>query len=422
MGSRNQNSLQSKFDQTSKISKSVFVSNFPDGCNYRDIWKVCNDYGTYCGGCCGFFPTRNQRLNATPIQKGVLGSNGTSPSFRQPKIQDRGGSYVHVVNGNNLPPVISPSPAMVLDDSCVVSRNLDLFILGETKNTSSITNLYILLSNEGFHNVKLSYLGGLWVMIEMESLNSKEKLMQHAGIASWFNNLGNAQVDFVSRECIVWVDIEGKVFMIRAKELFMWSPTFKVDNESKFFSDEDSTKDSDEANGGEINKVSLRIENKEYRVSLISVHKVAKDSKFVVAFDESHCYVFPYNLREMKLLGIGKQNDGLYYFDGKQGNILGFEKTSNDKFSSRSEKCVLVMYSSFKNSSAPSDNNQDLTHINFFDEASIGDLGVPYDVNIENHLHGSNGSAGENEIAATSVEHSSSFEGINENIPSPMSA
>ncbi|GKE62330.1 RNA-directed DNA polymerase, eukaryota, nucleotide-binding alpha-beta plait domain protein [Tanacetum coccineum] len=46
MGSRNQNSLQSKFDQTSKISKSVFVSNFPDGCNYKDIWKVFNDYGT----------------------------------------------------------------------------------------------------------------------------------------------------------------------------------------------------------------------------------------------------------------------------------------------------------------------------------------------------------------------------------------
>ncbi|GJV19274.1 RNA-directed DNA polymerase, eukaryota [Tanacetum coccineum] len=134
----------------------------------------------------------------------------------------------------------------------------------------------------------MSYLGGLWVMIEMESLNSKEKLMQHAGVASWFNNLGNAQVDFVSRERIVWVDIEGvpihvwsratfnkigskwgevmeleeskddlfarkriciktkqennilekfkiivkgKVFVIKAKELFMWSPTFKVDND-----------------------------------------------------------------------------------------------------------------------------------------------------------------------------------------------
>ncbi|GKA71585.1 ALP1-like protein isoform X1 [Tanacetum coccineum] len=46
MGFRFQNSPQSKIDQTSKISKSVFISNFPDDCSSRDIWKVCNGYGT----------------------------------------------------------------------------------------------------------------------------------------------------------------------------------------------------------------------------------------------------------------------------------------------------------------------------------------------------------------------------------------
>ncbi|GJR75137.1 RNA-directed DNA polymerase, eukaryota [Tanacetum coccineum] len=46
MGFRPQNSLQSKFDHTSKISKSVFITNFPDDCSSKDIWKVCKDYGT----------------------------------------------------------------------------------------------------------------------------------------------------------------------------------------------------------------------------------------------------------------------------------------------------------------------------------------------------------------------------------------
>nr|GFA97357.1 RNA-directed DNA polymerase, eukaryota, nucleotide-binding alpha-beta plait domain protein [Tanacetum cinerariifolium] len=32
--------------ETSKISKSVFISHFPDDCTNRDLWKVCNDYGT----------------------------------------------------------------------------------------------------------------------------------------------------------------------------------------------------------------------------------------------------------------------------------------------------------------------------------------------------------------------------------------
>ncbi|GKF15399.1 hypothetical protein Tco_0056861, partial [Tanacetum coccineum] len=56
----------------------------------------------------------------------------------------------------------------------------------------------------------------------------------------------------------------------------------------------------------------------EYYVSLMSVHKVARDSKLVIAFDEMHCYVMNQDLREGKILGTNKQIDGLYYFDGNQ--------------------------------------------------------------------------------------------------------
>ncbi|GJU64299.1 ribonuclease H-like domain-containing protein [Tanacetum coccineum] len=70
----------------------------------------------------------------------------------------------------------------------------------------------------------------------------------------------------------------------------------------------------------------------EYCVSLMSVHKVAKDSKLVIAFDEMHCYVMNQDLRKGKILGTGKQIDGLYYFDGNQGR---------DSFNMWSE-CVLT--------------------------------------------------------------------------------
>ncbi|GJX65565.1 RNA-directed DNA polymerase, eukaryota, nucleotide-binding alpha-beta plait domain protein, partial [Tanacetum coccineum] len=46
MGAHKQTSLQSKEDKISKISRSVFVTNFLDGCTARDLWNVCNDYGT----------------------------------------------------------------------------------------------------------------------------------------------------------------------------------------------------------------------------------------------------------------------------------------------------------------------------------------------------------------------------------------
>ncbi|GJT24803.1 hypothetical protein Tco_0894740 [Tanacetum coccineum] len=40
------------------------------------------------------------------------------------------------------------------------------------------------------------------------------------------------------------------------------------------------------------------------RVSLVLVHKVARDSKLIVAFDEVHCYILNQDLRAGKILGI----------------------------------------------------------------------------------------------------------------------
>ncbi|GJX07902.1 hypothetical protein Tco_0195834 [Tanacetum coccineum] len=98
---------------------------------------------------------------------------------------------------------------MVLDDSCVVLHNFDSYVMGEVKQFSSIGNLRVLLAAEGFVNVRPSYMGGLWVLMELDSISSKTKLMKHVGVASWFSHLCDAQPDFVSKDRIVWVDIEG---------------------------------------------------------------------------------------------------------------------------------------------------------------------------------------------------------------------
>ncbi|GKE66085.1 hypothetical protein Tco_1520246, partial [Tanacetum coccineum] len=126
--------------------------------------------------------------------------------------------------------------------------DLENCVIGEVLQFSSINNLRVLLSNEGFHNTHIVYLGGLWVMIELVSSKTKMKFMQHVGVASWFRRLCNAQSDFTVKERIVWVDIEGvplnawsrKVFWARAKELFVWSPSFKEVLEKVQCSDDES--------------------------------------------------------------------------------------------------------------------------------------------------------------------------------------
>nr|GEX17674.1 ribonuclease H-like domain-containing protein [Tanacetum cinerariifolium] len=51
----------------------------------------------------------------------------------------------------------------------------------------------------------------------------------------------------------------------------------------------------------------------EYSVSLLSVHKLLRDSKLFVGFDESNCYI--QDLKANKTVRIGKQFNDLYLFD-----------------------------------------------------------------------------------------------------------
>nr|GEX79583.1 RNA-directed DNA polymerase, eukaryota [Tanacetum cinerariifolium] len=154
--------------------------------------------------------------NVVRFERSPLQSSRPSPPNRPSKA---GPSYASAVKGILSPP-LSASPAMVLDDSCSVNHNLKNYVMGEVKQLSAINNLRVLLSNEGFSYRRIIYLGGQWVMIELPSAKSKSKLMKHVGVASWFKSLSNAQPDFVPRDRIVWVDVEGVPMHVWSRNTF----------------------------------------------------------------------------------------------------------------------------------------------------------------------------------------------------------
>ncbi|GJU52720.1 RNA-directed DNA polymerase, eukaryota [Tanacetum coccineum] len=118
-------------------------------------------------------PARFERPKASTFQKEKPVPSGNVTGFKQTIIQNQGGlkeSYSSILK-----------PSLVLDDSCVVNKDLTNCVMGEVLQFSSINNLHVLLSNEGFHNTRVVYLGGLWVMIELKSSKSKSKFMEHVG-------------------------------------------------------------------------------------------------------------------------------------------------------------------------------------------------------------------------------------------------
>ncbi|GKA04083.1 ribonuclease H-like domain-containing protein [Tanacetum coccineum] len=63
----------------------------------------------------------------------------------------------------------------------------------------------------------------------------------------------------------------------------------------------------------------------EYSVNLLPVHKLARDSKLFVGFDEHKCYI--QDLQQQKTLGTGSQKEGLYFIDFTNPN--NFVKCNN---------------------------------------------------------------------------------------------
>ncbi|GJR09741.1 RNA-directed DNA polymerase, eukaryota, reverse transcriptase zinc-binding domain protein [Tanacetum coccineum] len=283
-------------DEMHKISTSIFVTNFPDQFCAKDLWKVCNQYGNVVDA---FIPYRRSKsgkrfgfvrfikvidvdrlvnnlctiwvdrfklhANISRFQRSPL-NNSTAPNTnkggkmhvpndfnKDSRLPGYPDSYIHTVKrGTQSHNVVEENkPAIVLDETCLNQESFSTSLMGEVKDFSSLTNLKVVLDNEGFDNIKLKYMGGYWVMIDFQTEDSKEKFKANMVIGSWFSHLQQAATSFHIDERVTWVDIEGIPLKVRAKEVSGWIPDF--------MDDEKENNDSD----GEIREDGLHDENAE---------------------------------------------------------------------------------------------------------------------------------------------------------------
>ncbi|GKF16459.1 RNA-directed DNA polymerase, eukaryota, nucleotide-binding alpha-beta plait domain protein [Tanacetum coccineum] len=167
-------------DLTRTISKSIFVTNFPDSTTSPDLQKLCQSYGTVVdvyipnrrskagkrfafvrfikvdnvdrlvGNLCTLWIGRmHLQANVVRFERSPIQSSRPSLPNRPPKTAP---SYASAAKGI-LTPHLSALPAMVLDDSCLVYHDLENYVMGEVKQFASFNNLRVLLANEGFSNM-----------------------------------------------------------------------------------------------------------------------------------------------------------------------------------------------------------------------------------------------------------------------------
>ncbi|GJV71855.1 RNA-directed DNA polymerase, eukaryota [Tanacetum coccineum] len=290
-----------------KISKSVFVTNFPEESTARDLWKVCNAYGTVVDV---FIPFKRSKegkrfafvrfikvinlerlvVNLCTIWIGRYHLHANYARFERPQkpnsfmprgpnnsipkgtnMENSKSSFVSVLKHGNQSPVTpeNSKPTFVLDESCIKEYDFGMSLMGKAKDVSAIPNLPCILSKEGFQNVKLSYLGGMnssFGMNERIVWVSIEGLPIKAWTPNTFRKIASLWGEFVEWEdsdsksfsckqlCLKTkmdviinerqkIIVQGKVHLIRVKELNAWSPNFQDDDQDDLSSDEESQED-----------------------------------------------------------------------------------------------------------------------------------------------------------------------------------
>ncbi|PWA67046.1 hypothetical protein CTI12_AA308650 [Artemisia annua] len=252
--------VKSNEDYTQKISHSIYVTNFPDSVSSRDLWRECNAYGTVVDV---FIPSKKsmagkrfafvrfikvfnlERLinNLCTIWIGRHHLFANQVRYERPHKP-----FSSSLNDKSTRPVKVP-PSIPRQPNGV-------------KDVNSIPNLLTLLFDEGFTNIKLKYLGDfaseeriVWVDLEGVPL--------HAWSYQTFSRIGREWGELLNiedssmpsfgrkRVCIFTksplsilasfkIIVRGKIFMVRAKELFTWNPHFLVVKEDLSSSDDDS--------------------------------------------------------------------------------------------------------------------------------------------------------------------------------------
>ncbi|PWA65076.1 hypothetical protein CTI12_AA337550 [Artemisia annua] len=408
---------RSKEDYVQQVSQSIFVTNFPDHFSYRDLWRVCDEYGKVIDV---YIPNRRSqagkryafvryvkianidrlvenlctvwigrlrlRANVVRFQRPPRNhtnnyqqmNGGLDLNFKKSKMdngtQMRGNTYVSVVKNGTPQSVFKEDtqPALVLDSECILQRDYSCSLMGKVKDFGSISNMYVILANEGFENLKLRYVGGFWLLIEFQSSITKEQFSNHMGVKSWFSNLEQATNKFYVDERVTWVDIDGiplhawtqatfariaskwgmllyaedndetclhrkrlcvklkskdnifgsfkiivqgEVYWVRAKEVTGWIPKFNEEEKESYVSDED-------VRGERLNEVNEEADCDEEVVSessFVNAEVNAKQDEDVVNHaDSAHIeYEDPFNIYGI----LNKQKEENNGVDQSEGSL-----------------------------------------------------------------------------------------------------
>nr|GEU76757.1 nucleotide-binding alpha-beta plait domain-containing protein [Tanacetum cinerariifolium] len=187
----------------------------------------------------------NGNINFTKDEGGFMGKNShmnkkDNGNFVAKESMGSGDTYVQVMKGDVKTGgrETESIPVVFLDDECLMSNDFSMSLLGRVKDFASLANLKVALCNEGFVNIKIKYMGELWVLLEFVIRESIKLFRDNVSVGSWVSQIIKASRDFVTNGRIAWVEIEGVPFKLWSHNTFKkiadrWGKLLDVDDQEE---------------------------------------------------------------------------------------------------------------------------------------------------------------------------------------------
>nr|GEU92047.1 RNA-directed DNA polymerase, eukaryota [Tanacetum cinerariifolium] len=250
-------SYRSKEDDVSRISTSIYISNFPESFSAKDLFHSCKQYGHVVDTFIRFKRSNDGKrfgfvrfINVFNVERLKFGYNRNINNVRAKEGVTTGlsKSYVHAVKVKNMFGALEcdSMPSIVLDDECLISKDLSKALLGrENMGVGSWFSVLKQASSDFIPEGKIVWVEIEGVPFKLWSKNTFKRIaakwgelldvddqeeegfhskrlcdVENMGVGSWFSVLKQASSDFIPEGKIVWVEIEGVPFKLWSKNTF----------------------------------------------------------------------------------------------------------------------------------------------------------------------------------------------------------
>ncbi|PWA99288.1 RNA-directed DNA polymerase, eukaryota, Reverse transcriptase zinc-binding domain protein [Artemisia annua] len=224
-----------------KVASSLYVTNFPDSLDARGLWKICEPYGrivdayiarksSKMGKRFGFVSyhlfaavARFQRAGTKHVSKNVDVENKhvsrTKKDQANVEIHNMGfqpqkgmHSYASVAQGGSKLSVqnYSGSKTVTLHESDLIKvEDTTKVVLVKVKDVETMANMHNICKTEGFTELKIHHVGGLWMWIEFSNAEACLAFKNNSNMMRMFASIKPVSKNFIVDERMIWVEANG---------------------------------------------------------------------------------------------------------------------------------------------------------------------------------------------------------------------